>query len=54
MINFESRDRLHALFEESAEKLWQFVFAMGFIFFLRASRYIMSFNRESESNVMAV
>jgi len=54
MINFESRDRLHALFEDSAEKLWSFVFAMGIIFFLRASRYIMSFNRESESNVMAV
>ena len=34
--------------------LWPFVFAIGFIFILRASRYIMSFNRESESNVMAV
>ena len=36
------------------EKLWSFVFAMGLFFFLRASRYIMSFNRESESIVMAV
>ena len=39
MINFESRDRLLALFEDPVEKLWLFVFAMGFIFFLRASRY---------------
>ena len=36
------------------EKLWSLVFAMGFIFCLRASRYIMSFNRESETNVMAI
>ena len=54
MINFERRDRLLAIFEDPVEKLWLFVFAMGFIFFLRASRYIMSFNRESETNVMAV
>ena len=39
---------------DPVEKLWSFLFAMGFIFFLRASRYIMSFNRESETNVMAV
>ena len=37
MINFESRDRLLALFEDPVKKLWLFVFAMGFIFFLRAS-----------------
>ena len=54
MINFERRDRLLGLFGDPVEKLWSFVFAMGFIFILRASRYIMSFNRESESNVMAV
>ena len=54
MINFKSRVRLNALFEDPVEKLWLFVFVMGFIFFLRASRYITSFNRESETNVMAV
>ena len=54
MLNFERRDRLLSLFGVPEEKLWPFVFAMGFIFILRASRYIMSFNRESESNVMAV
>ena len=54
MLNFERRDRLLSLFGDLEEKLWPFVFAMGFIFILRASRYIMSFNRESESNVMAV
>ena len=54
MINFEQRDRLLSLFGDPEEILWRFVFAMGFIFILRASRYILSFNRESESNVMAV
>ena len=33
MLNFESRDRLLALFEDPVEKLWSFVFAMGFIFY---------------------
>ena len=54
MLNFERRDRLLALFEDPVEKLWPFVFAMVFIFILRASQYIISFNRESESNVMAI
>ena len=54
MLNFDRRDRLLSLFEDSEEMLWPFVFAMGLIFILRVSRYIMSFNRESESNVMAV
>ena len=54
MINFERRDRLLGLFGDPMEKLWSFVFAMGFIFFLRASQQIMSFNPESESNVMVV
>ena len=54
MINLESRDRLLALFKDPVEKLWLFVLAMGIIFFLRASRYNMRFNRESETNVMAV
>jgi len=54
MLNFERRDRLLSLFGDPMENLWPFVFAMGFNFILRASRYIMSFNRESESNVMAV
>jgi len=46
--------RLLSLFGDPEEKLWPFVFAMGFIFILTASRYIMSFNRESESIVMVV
>jgi len=54
MINFERRDRLLALFGDPLEKLWSFVFAMGFIFFLRASQQIMSLERAFESNVMAV
>ena len=54
MLNFVRRDRLLSLFGVPEEKLWPFVFAMGFIFILRASPYIMSFNQESESNVMAV
>ena len=54
MLNFERRDRLLSLLGDPEEKLWPFVFTMGFIFILRASRYITSFNRESESNVMAV
>jgi len=54
MINFERRDRLLGLFEDPVEKLWSFVFVMGFIFFLRASQQIMSLDRASESNVMAV
>ena len=32
MINFERRDRLLGLFGDPVEKLWSFVFAMGFIF----------------------
>ena len=54
MINFERRDRLLGLFGDLVEKLWSFVFAMGFIFFLRASQQIMSLDRASESNVIAV
>ena len=54
MINFESHDRLLALFEDPVEKLWSFVFAMGFIFILSASQQIMSLDQASESNVMAV
>ena len=54
MLNFERRGKLLAFLGDPMEKLWPFVFAMGFIFILRASRSIMSFNRESESNVMAV
>ena len=54
MINFEHRDRLLGLFRDLVEKLWSFVFPMGFIFFLRASKQIMSLDRASESNVMAV
>ena len=54
MLNFERRDRLLALFGDPVEKLWSFVFAMGFIFILRASQYIMSFDRASDSNVIVV
>jgi len=54
MLNFERLDWLLSLFRDPEEKLWPYVFAMGFIFMLRASRSIMSFNRESESNIMAV
>ena len=42
MINFERRDRFLGLFRDLVENLWSFVFAMGFIFFLRASKQIMS------------
>ena len=48
MLNFESRDKLLALLGDPMEKLWLFVFAMGFIFFLRASQQIMSLDRASE------
>jgi len=47
MLNFERRDRFLSLFGDPEQKLWPFVFAMGFIFILRASQYIMSFHRES-------
>ena len=48
MINFERHDRLLGLFGDPMEKLWSFVFAMGFIFILRASQQIMSLDRASE------
>ena len=54
MLNFERRDRLLALLGDPMEKLWSFVFAMGFIFILSASQQIMSLDQASESNVMAV
>jgi len=54
ILNFERSDRLLSLFEHPVEKLLSFVFVMGFIFILRASQYIMRFDRASESNVMAV
>jgi len=54
MLNFERRDRLLSLFVDPEEMLWQFVFAMGFIFFLRGSQQIKSLDRASVSNVMAV
>ena len=38
MLNFERRDRLLSLFGDPEEKLWQFVFAMGFIFIQRSSQ----------------
>ena len=54
ILNFERRDRLLSLFGHPGEKLWMFVFVMGFIFILRASQYIMRFDQASDSNVMAV
>ena len=54
MLSFDRRDRLLALFGDPVETLWSFVFAMGFNFILRASQYIMSFDRTADSNVMAV
>ena len=54
MLNFERLDWLLSLFGDPEEMLWPYVFVMGFIFILSASRSIMSFNRESESNIMAV
>ena len=48
MLNYERRDRLLALFGDPMEKLWSFVYAMGFIFILRASQQIMSLDRASE------
>jgi len=38
MLNFERRDRLLDLFGDPVEKLWSFVFAMGFIFIQRSSQ----------------
>ena len=54
MLNYERRDRLLALFGDPMETLWSFVYAMGFIFILRASQQLMSLYQGSESNVMAV
>ena len=54
MLIYERRDRLLALFGDPVEKLWLFVFAMGYIFIVRASQQIMSLYQGSESNVMAV
>jgi len=54
MLDFERRDRLPTLFGDPGEKLRSFVFSMGFIFFLIASDQIMSLDRASDSNVMAV
>ena len=45
MLNFECRDTLPAIFGDPEEKLWPFIFAMSFIFNIRASQYIMSFER---------
>ena len=52
--NFECLDRLPNLFRDSGEKLWPFVFVMGFIFQQRASQYIINICWTSESKVMAV
>jgi len=54
MLNYERRNRLLALFEDPMDKLWSFVYAMGFIFILRASQQIMSSDRASEYKVMVV
>jgi len=54
MINFERRDKLLGLFGDPVEESWSFEFAMGFCFSLRASQQIMSLDRASESNFMAV
>ena len=48
ILNYERRDRLLALFGDPVEKLWSFLYAMGFIFILRASQQIMSLDRASE------
>ena len=52
MLNFERRDRLLALFGDPMERLWSFLFAMGFIVNQRVSQQIMSLDRAAESNVM--
>ena len=54
LLHFECLDTLPNLFEDSGEKLRLFEFMMRFIFQLRASQYIMSFNRTSESKVRVV
>ena len=54
LLNSECFDMLPNLFGYSVEKLWSFEFMMRFIFQLRASQYIMSFNMTYESKVMVV
>ena len=52
LLNSYCLDRLPNLFGDSGEMLWSFEFMMDFIFWLRASPCIISFNRTSESKVI--
>ena len=54
LLNSECLNRFLALCGDLKERLWPFIFAMGFIFQQRASQYIININRISASNVMVV
>ena len=54
LFNLESLDTLKASTRHPSQKLWPFEFARCFVVEFQASRYIMSFNRTFESNVIAI
>jgi len=54
LLNYECLNRFSALYGDPEERLWPFVFAMGFIFQQRASQYIININRTCVSKVMVV
>jgi len=54
LLNFECLNRFPALCGDPEERLWPFLFAMGFIFQQRASQYIININRTPVSKVMVI
>ena len=53
MLNSKCLNRFPVLCGDPEERLWSFVFAMGFIFQQQSSQYIIKTYRKWESKVMA-
>ena len=54
LLNSKCLNRFPAKCGDLEERLWSFLFAMGFIFQQRASQYIIKIYQTSESKVMAI
>ena len=54
LLNSECLNRFPALCEDPEERLWSFLFAMGFLFQQRSSQYIININWTPVSKVMVI
>ena len=54
LLNSECLNRFSALCGDPEDRLWLFLFAMGFIFQQQESQYIININWTPVSNVMVI